>query len=149
MKTTSINTVVRMTGLVITLAMFAGIAGQVGAQEKGATRLLRLSGTLVEPKAEASEYKPMACAKCQQEYVTRNDWSARGANKPDVLVARHLCAGCETSIATEGHGEAKYDVASHKCTSCGAETLACCFSKKGNETATKGMEKKFEIAPLK
>ncbi len=149
MKTTSINTVARMTGLVITLAMFAGLAGQVGAQEKGATRLLRLSGTLVGPRAEASEYKPMSCAKCKEEYFTRNDWSARGANKPDILVARHLCAGCETTTATEGHGKAKRDVATHKCTSCGAETLACCAIKKGGDTATRGMEKKFEIAPLK
>ena len=148
MKTTYINTVARTTGLVITLAMFAGIAGQVGAQEKGATRLLRLSGTLVEPKAEASEYKPMACAKCKEDYFTRNGWSARGANKHDVLVARHLCPGCQTSIATEGHGKAKYDVANHKCTSCGVETLACCSSKEGQRDS-KGMKKKFEIAPLK
>jgi len=149
MKANRINTAARMTGLVIALALFAGVAGEVRAQEKGATRLLRLSGTLVEPKAGASDYKPMSCAKCKDEYITRTDWSTRGANKPDILVARHLCGGCDTATATVGRGKQAHDVATHKCTSCGAETLAGCSTKGGSETATNGMEKKFEIAPIK
>jgi hypothetical protein len=149
MKTNGINPVARFSGLFIALALFAGVAGEVRAQEtgsaKGGARLLMRPESL----PSRSDYKPMACGKCKNDYVTRKDWSARGANKPNVIVTRHLCVGCETTIATQGHGKAKHEVATHKCTSCGAETLACCATKKGSETVTKGMEKKFEIAPLK
>jgi hypothetical protein len=135
--------------MTVALALFAGIGGIANAQEKGATRLLRQSGTLVEPKSAPSDYKPMSCAKCQDEYVTRTDWNARGATKPTVTVARHLCEACETTISTVGHGKGKRDIAAHKCTSCGAESRACCSTSKTGVAATPGMEKKFEVAPLK
>jgi len=74
---------------------------------------------------------------------------ARGSGLPTKLVAKHLCDGCRVEWRVEGIGKAKQDVVTHKCTSCGSEALACCSTKKGSETATSGMEKKFEIAPLK
>ena len=129
--------------------MFAGISGLANAQEKGATKLLRLSGTLVEPKSAPSDYKPMSCAKCKDEYVKRVDWTARGANKPTITVARHLCEGCGNNWVVSGHGKAKTSTASHTCTSCGAESLACCSTTKSGVAVTKGMEKKFEVAPVK
>jgi hypothetical protein len=49
----------------------------------------------------------------------------------------------------EGQGKGKHDVVTHKCGACGAEALACCNTRKGSKVATIGMEKKFEIAPLK
>jgi len=64
-------------------------------------------------------------------------------------VPKHLCEGCGTDWATTGTGKAKLAVANHKCSSCGAETLACCSSKGAGAVATKGMEKKIEVAPLK
>ena len=131
MKTNGINTVARFSGLFIALALFAGVAGEARAQEtgsaKGGARLLMRP----ESPPSRSDFKPMACTKCKDEYVTRKDLSARGANKPDVTVTRHLCVGCETTIATQGYGKAKHEVATHKCTSCGAETLTCCTAKKG------------------
>ena len=141
MKTNRINTPARLTGMTIALALFAGIGGLANAQEKGATRLLRLSGTLVEPKSAPSDYKPMSCAKCKDESVRRIDWTARGAIKPTITVARHLCEGCGNEWVVSGHGKAKTAAAIHKCTSCGAESLACCSTSKGGVAATKGMER--------
>ena len=90
----------------------------------------------------------MACAKCKDVFSTRVDPTARGANKQAEFVATHLCGGCGTDWSVTGHGKAKGAVATHKCTSCGAETAACCNTK-GVTVATKGMEKKYEVAPLK
>jgi hypothetical protein len=133
MKTTRINTMTRFTGLVIALVLFAGVAAEVRAQngaKGGATKLLELSGPSITPKPAASNYRPMACGKCKSEFITTVDWTARGAYKPTVLIERHLCGGCETTIAVTGHGKAKYDVVTHKCSSCGTESLACCSTTK-------------------
>jgi len=159
MKTNRNNSLARVTGLVLTVGLLAGFAGGVGAQEKGATTLLRLNGRLVEPKSTAADYKPMSCGKCTDAVVKVRDLDSRGLGArtlltrgnevPTKLVAKHLCDGCGVEWRSEGVGKAKHDVAVHKCTSCGAVSLACCSTKKGDDTATKGMEKKFEIAPLK
>ena len=151
MKTPRLSTAARFTGLAIALAFFAGVAGEVRAQEKGdgAKKLLQLSGSLVTPKSAPSDYKPMSCAKCRDEYVHRVDWTARGANKPTVGVVRHLCEGCGNEWVVSGHGKTKTSTALHTCTSCGAENLTCCSTSKSGVAATKGMEKKLEVAPLK
>ena len=159
MKTNRISRLARLAGITIVLALFTGIGGLASAQEKGAERLLRLSGRLVEPKSAVSDYKPMSCARCTDTAVKVADLDSRGLGArtlmtrgnslPTKLVAKHLCDGCGVEWRVEGIGRAKRDVASHKCTSCGSESLACCSIKKGSETGTKGMEKKFEIAPLK
>jgi hypothetical protein len=91
----------------------------------------------------------MLCAKCKDEITSRVDFSARGANKPTVPVFRHLCEGCETTLSTVGSGKGMHQVATHKCTSCGSENLACCDTNKGSVAATKGMEKQMNVAPLK
>jgi hypothetical protein len=126
MKTTSINKLARMSGIAIALALFTGVAGEVRAQNgsKGGATLL------MTPSAPASDYKPMSCGKCKDELVTSKDMTARGANKPDVTVARHLCDGCKTTITTVGHGKGKHDVATHKCTASGAPSAGCCSTKK-------------------
>jgi hypothetical protein len=64
-------------------------------------------------------------------------------------VSRHGCEGCGTDWKVVGHGKAKVSVASHKCTCCGEASLACCNTSKAATVATKGMDKKFEVAPLK
>ena len=101
------------------------------------------------PAPVPAEIAQMPCPKCQDKVTTRVDYSARGANKPTILVSTHLCDGCGTDWKITGVGKAKQSVASHKCSACGAETLACCNTGKGGEVATKGMEKHFEVAPLK
>jgi hypothetical protein len=64
-------------------------------------------------------------------------------------VVQHLCGGCGTEWTTAGNGKAKFAVATHKCSSCGAENLACCAPKGVNDVATKGMGEKFQVAPIK
>lgn len=149
MKTNHNNRLARLCGLTITLALLAGMSGMANAQEKGATKLLRLGGTLIEPRSSASDSKPMSCLKCKDEYVSRVDWSARGASKPTVLVAKHLCEGCANTLAVSGHGKAKTTTTLHSCSSCGAESLACCSTSKSGVATTTDMEKKFEVAPVK
>jgi len=156
MKTTRINTVARFTGLVIALALFAGVAGEVKAQEKGSAKggaRLLMPPT---PPSPPSDYKPMSCGKCKDQVVQVRDTDTKGGARGLLTgapltksVSRHACDGCGVDWAITGHGKAKQSLASHKCTSCGAENLACCSTKKGSSLATKGMEKKFEVAPLK
>jgi len=154
MKPNHINTLARLCGLTIGLALLGGAssglrAGEIPTGKGGATRLLELSGRPVTPKAEPAALKSMSCAKCKDEYVTRTDWTARGANKPTYIVANHLCAGCRNEWVMSGHGKATISTSVHKCTSCGAENLACCSTSMSGVAATKGMEKKFEVAPVK
>lgn len=153
MKTNSTKTSAHILGLTLALAVLGGAssslkAGEIATGKGGATRLLELSGRLVTPKVELAASKPMSCAKCKDEYVTRVDRTARGANKTTITVANHLCGGCNNEWIVSGHGKAKISTAAHTCTSCGAASLACCSTSKGGVAATKGMEKKFEIAPL-
>jgi hypothetical protein len=156
MKTKCDNLMARLTGMTVGLALFAGAAGVANAQFKSAND----NGIYASPKLRqqldeqtvwrntAPAAASMACPKCKDESYGQIDRTARGANKPLVFVAHHLCGSCETTFAVEGTGKASHDVATHKCNSCGAASLACCSTTKGGE-ATKGMEKKFEVAPLK
>ena len=150
----------RYIGLAIALALFGGIAAEVkaGGDGKGAIRLLELSRR-GQPVAApvVSEYNAMSCPKCKDVLVAKADTDTRGLGARSLVssggltknVASHLCDGCGVEWKITGHGKAKEAVASHKCTSCGAESLACCSTTKGGTAATKGMDKKFEVAPLK
>jgi len=150
MKTTRNNRMARLTGMTIALAWFAGVAG-VSAQEGakgGATKLLELSGRLVTPNSRPSDLKTMSCAKCKDGFVSKVDWTTRGANKPTLTAVKHLCSSCGSDVNVVGHGKTKVSVATHTCTTCGADSLACCDTSKANPT-TRGMEKNIEVAPLK
>ena len=162
MKVRRINTLARWIGRTIALALIAGVAigvkaGEIPTGKGGATKLLQLSGSSVTPKSEPSDYQAMSCAKCKDSTVAVTDTDSKGAGArtlvqggaPTKLVTRHLCEGCANEWVVKGHGKAKQAIASHKCTSCGEASLACCNTKKGSNVATKGMEKKFEVAPLK
>src|SRR5689334_12640095 len=86
MKTNRMSTLARACGLTMGLAALGGSAGTLGAAEiptakGGGSRLLELSGRLVTPKVELAATKSMACAECKDEYVTRTDWTVRGASK--------------------------------------------------------------------
>src|SRR6266446_7930268 len=90
----------------------------------------------------------MACPMCKDVWVILPDRHAKGAQVlvsggvPTQTIARHLCAGCETTVTTEGLSkQTRHDVVTHKCTGCGAEILSCCRAKNGSRVATKGMEK--------
>lgn len=98
----------------------------------------------------------MSCGMCKNEVIQVRDTDSKGGARALLTgapltkaVARHGCSGCGTDWATIGHGKAKHDVATHKCTSCGAELASCCSTSKGGIAVTKGMEKTFEVAPVK
>ena len=107
------------------------------------------------PAPKPAEIPQMACAKCTDKMIRKVDWTARGANKPTILVATHQCEGCGTDWKVVGQGKAKQSIATHKCTGCGSENLGCCNTSKGSTVATAGMVKtnlrdlNFEVAPVK
>lgn len=115
------------------------------AQEKGATKLLKLSA--INTVADAEAVQPgdtvvMSCPKCKDSWVTIVQAPTKTGAKPEEkTVARHECPGCEHKYVTEGHGKAKTDKLVHICKQCGSEDAFCCVMKKG-AGATHGMEKK-------
>lgn len=146
MQSNHINTAARFTGLIAALLLLGGVAGIARADgAKGGATLLMPPA----PVAPPSDYKPMSCGMCKSEWTTRAEVTTKGTTPVTALVEKHLCSGCATKIETAGFGKAKHDVATHKCTSCGAELASCCSTSKGGITATKGMEKTFEVAPVK
>src|ERR1043166_6257496 len=141
MKSINLNTLAGLSVLTAGSLLFA-VSIALGAAEiptgKGGAKLLMKPSV---PVSETSVSRAMSCSNCKDEFIAQKDVSARGANKPVVHVAKHLCTGCSTTIAVAGYGKAKNDVVTHTCSACGTENLACCT---GKSTQTK-----FEIAPLK
>lgn len=101
------------------------------------------------PAPASVEVAKMPCQKCQDMIAAQVDYTARGANKPVILVSTHQCRGCGTDWAVTGIGKAKQLVPTHKCSGCGEANLACCQTEKGSGLVTKGMERNLEVAPLK
>ena len=97
----------------------------------------------------------MACPKCKDGWVAVSDTASKGSGARTLMgqttrhIAKHLCDGCSADWQVAGTGKAKQAVASHKCTGCGAENLACCSGSGSTTMATKGMDQKIQIAPLK
>lgn len=162
MKTTNKTLIAALAGIALTVFVSPAQAQYKPTGDDGITASPRLRQIINErngvpaTQPAPSDYKPMSCAKCQDISVAQRNPTAKGAQvlmshgNPTVTVAKHLCDGCGVEWSTVRIGGAKpQSVATHKCTSCGAESFACCSIKKSGETATKGMEKKFEIAPLK
>jgi hypothetical protein len=159
MKT--VTRIVRGSGLalaLITAFMMTGTAsGQNRPTGDGITASPRLRAQLDERRASATPVlmttATMACAKCTDGWVTVSDSTVKGVQvllgQTTRRVAKHLCDGCGAEWNMAGTGKAKQVVASHKCTGCGAENPACCSGKGSGAVATKGMDQKIQIAPLK
>ena len=116
----------------------------VSAQEKGATKLLKLNAikTVADADAvQAGDTVVMSCPKCKDSWVTIVQPSTKTGAKPETTtVARHECPGCEHKYVTEGHGKAKTDKVAHTCSGCGDGSVFCCSTPKGGKR-TSGMEK--------
>jgi len=129
----------------LTLAAITAIAlasAQAFAQEKGATRLMKLKSTGDVQQIEAGDTIVMSCPKCQDIYVTVVTKPMKGMQPAEVQqVAKHLCPGCTTTIKTEGVGKNAKDKLVHTCNSCGSADVYCCTMKKGGGP-TPGMEEK-------
>lgn len=128
--------------LIAALAVIALFAAPVRAQYKaagddGIAASPKVRAQLNQRKARLNPATPalasMACPKCRHEWVTLPNRQAKPAQFllsrgiPTTKVARHLCVGCNTIIKTQGLSKAtRRNVAIHECSSCGAQTLACC-----------------------
>lgn len=126
MKTLKISKTTRLFALTISVAFLAGTvaASEAPSSKGGATLLVK-----PQPLVSTAEPLQMSCEKCKDTYVAQKDLSDRGATKPEVRVARHLCSGCDTTIVTTGVGKAEKDVVTHKCTTCGPASPTCCKTK--------------------
>ncbi len=115
------------------------------AQDKGATKLLKLNviKTVADAEAvKAGDTVVMSCPKCKDSWVTIVTPATKTGAKPETTtVSRHECPGCEHKIVSEGHGKMKTDKIVHTCKQCGSEDAFCCVMKKGSGP-TPGMEKK-------
>lgn len=126
MKTSRINILTAVSAscvLLVALLMPATslMAGEI-ATGKGNAKLLMKQQA---PPAYSGQHS-MACPRCQDEFMKRVDTSARGAIKPTITVAHHLCGACETKLSTVGAGKAKKDIVSHVCNVGGVPNLTCC-----------------------
>jgi hypothetical protein len=122
----SINILGRLTGLslaiLFSLALTTAVsAGDTPTAKGGAKLLMKPQPAVAETSSHA-----MACPLCKDEFSTRKDTTARGMTKPTVIVARHLCPSCETKLSATGHGKAKQDVVTHRCTAGSTQTSTCC-----------------------
>jgi|SRR5882724_2677510 len=152
MKLTNNSLIVALAGIAL-----LAVANPVKAQYKptgddGITASPKVRAQLSELNAKAKSplvgVGSMTCPKCKDEWVTLPNKQAKPAQfllshgVPTQKVARHLCAGCDTTITVEGLSKAtRHSVVTHQCNSCGALTVACCDTIKGGDVATKGMER--------
>lgn len=124
------------------LAIIALLPGLALAQEKGATRLMKLQTVQDLQQVEAGDTIIMSCPKCQDSYATVVTKTLKGAQPEEIkTVVKHLCPNCTTTIKTEGAGKNAKDKLVHTCNSCGSVDVSCCLMKKGGGP-TPGMEEK-------
>jgi len=100
------------------------------AQEKGATKLLKLNAvkTVADAKAmRAGDTVVTRCPKCKDSWVTIMRTPAKTGAKPEEeRFVRHECPSCSTRIITEGLGKQAKNVVKHVCTQSGNEDANCC-----------------------
>ena len=127
--------------------------------DDGITASPKVRAQLDERRARVTPASPttptMACGKCKDGWVAVGDTASKGSGARTLigqttrLIAKHLCDGCGAEWNVAGTGKGKQAIASHKCTACGAENLACCSGTGSGTMATKGMDQKIQIAPVK
>lgn len=123
MKTNHLN---KLAGFTMALALTLGFALSASAQYQATGA----DGITASPKAREvlASHSPspsavtattaMRCANCKDSLTARIDTTARGANKPVIQVASHLCKMCDTELKTQGVGKAAKTIAVHACDSC-------------------------------
>jgi hypothetical protein len=112
-------------GLALALAAAVWSPAVVSAQQVKGAQLLANKTVSVSVSA-APVARPMTCPLCKTVFATRVDATARGANKPVITIAKHLCGGCDTAIKTTGVGKQAVSVATHTCTMGGSVASNCC-----------------------
>ena len=128
--------------LIIAVAALALLPNLTMAQEKGATKLMKLQTVQDLQQVEAGDTIVMSCPKCKDTNATVVTKSLKGASPEEITVqVQHLCPTCSTTIKTEGVGKNAKDTLVHTCNSCGSADVSCCLLKKDGG-ATTGMEDK-------
>lgn len=132
----------------LTLSLTLLSAGNLAAQEKGATKLMkRITAYQDVANLQDGDTVAMACPKCKTITLTIIK-TEKGHIKTATPGQEHLCPGCEQKFVVVGEGKGKHDVVTHVCKKCGSKDAFCCVLRQGEE-ATKGMEQKLDVAPLK
>ena len=128
--------------LVAAVAALALLPSLALAQEKGATKLMKIQMPEDLQQVEAGDTIVMSCPKCQNTYTTKVTKALKGASPDEIkTMAMHMCPTCSTTIKTEGSGKNAKDKLVHTCNTCGSTEVSCCLMKKdGGPTA--GMEEK-------
>ena len=128
--------------LIAIVAAVAWFPNTAPAQEKGATRLMKLSTVQDVQQVDQGDSIVMSCPKCKDTYVTVVSKPLKGMQADDVkTVLKHLCPTCTTTIKTEGMGKNAKNVLVHTCNSCGSKDVYCCVMKKDG-SPTPGMAEK-------
>lgn len=128
--------------LIAVVAAIAWLSNPAQAQEKGATRLMKLSTLQDIQQVDKGDSIVMSCPKCKDTYVTVVSKPVKGMRDSEVKsVLKHLCPNCATTIKTKGMGKNAKNVLVHTCNSCGSEDVYCCVIKKDGSPTT-GMEEK-------
>lgn len=126
--------------LIAALAVLALLPALALAQEKGATKLIKLRTVEDLQQVQAGDTIIMSCQKCQDSYATVVTKTYKGASPEEVkTMVQHLCPTCQTAIKTEGSGKAAVNKLVHTCNTCGSTDVSCCLMKKDGGP-TKGME---------
>ena len=103
-----------MSAFAVTLLLSASAI----ASDRGSAALLKRPASEPAAQTTSSTSQSMKCGNCREASVLVTDVSARGANKPVVVVNEHLCAKCSDSISTMGQGKATREVVTHNCGEC-------------------------------
>jgi predicted outer membrane protein len=107
------------------------------AQEKGATKLMKVQTVQNLQQVEAGDTIVMSCPKCKDTFATVVTKPLKGM-QPDQIkaVVKHLCPTCTTSIQTIGAGKHATDKLVHTCNSCGSPDVSCCLMQKDGGKTT-------------
>ena len=101
------------------------------AQEKGATKLMKLQTVQNLQQVEAGDTIIMSCPKCKDTFATVVVKPMKGMQPDEIkTVVQHLCPTCSTTIKTVGTGKNAKDTLVHTCNACGSPKVTCCLMKK-------------------
>ncbi len=143
MKTS--NRLFRLSNVPRVLAMAVSIslllAATAGAQEKGASKLMKPITTSDDVAGlKDGDMVAMACPKCKTITVTYIK-TEKGRIKTTTTGKEDVCPGCEQKFVVVGEGKGKHQTVTHVCKKCGSTDAFCCVVRQGSGP-TKGMEPK-------
>lgn len=128
--------------LMLAIASLASLPAQALAQEKGATKLMKVHTYEDLQNVDGGDTIVMTCPKCKDTYTQVVEKTYKNV-KPEELknVTIHLCSSCDTEVVTKGTGKQAQNLLVHTCKTCGSKDVTCCVMKKGG-APTPGMETK-------